>query len=221
MDSRTKPHPNHSTLPTAHAHRAAKQARALAALQIKMTPVVKSSAPHVEADAREPAAQPPSKRASLGAAAPAAASLQLLTAAAAAESRDASSLRRTSHSSSLGAEMDSDAEREVRDRGEAAAALMVTLLPLEALEQPVTLGCGHSFELLALQAVSSRSRKGQAALCPASPSPKPSPKPSPTTKPTAGWAAGARRLRHGQRSRTRWRAGMPSARGGQARRGLG
>ena len=25
----------------------------------------------------------------------------------------------------------------------------VTLLPLEALEQPVTLGCGHNFELQA------------------------------------------------------------------------
>ena len=53
-------------------------------------------------------------------------------------------------------------------------ASQVTLLPLEALEQPVTLGCGHSFELLALQAVSSRSRRGQAALCPACEEPLPS-----------------------------------------------
>ena len=48
--------------------------------------------------------------------------------------------------------MDSDAEREVRDRGEGAAALMVTLLPLEALEQPVTLG------LLGAQELSGASR---------------------------------------------------------------
>ena len=93
----------------------AKQARALAALQIKMTPVVKSSAPPARADAREPAPALPSKRASLSAAAPAAASLHLLTAAAAAESRDAA--------------MDSDEEREVCDRGEPAT--MVTPLLLQ------------------------------------------------------------------------------------------
>ena len=121
----------------------AKQARALAALQIKMTPVVKISSPHAQDDTRESKPPPPSRRASLdAAAAPAAASLQLLTAAAAAECRDDTAM---------------ESGEEARDRG--AAATMVTLLPLEALEQPVTLGCGHSFELLALQAVASRSRK--------------------------------------------------------------
>ena len=140
----------------------AKQARALAALQIKMTPVVKTPAPHAQDDTREPKPPPPSRRASLDAAAPAAASLQLLTAAAAAECRDDTAM---------------ESGEEARDRG--AAATMVTLLPLEALEQPVTLGCGHSFELLALQAVASRSRKPspaawQAALCPACGEPLPS-----------------------------------------------
>lgn len=86
------------------------QARALAALQIKMTPVVKSSSPHALADGNEPAPPPPSRRASSPAAAPpSAASLHLLTAAAAAEGRDAA--------------MDTDEEKEVRDRGDRAATV--------------------------------------------------------------------------------------------------
>ena len=127
-----KPRPHLPTLRNAHAqHRT--QARALAALQIKMTPVVKSSSPHALADGNEPAPPPPSRRGSSPAAAPpSAASLHLLTAAAAAEGRDAA--------------MDTEEEKEVRDRGDGAAAtvhspLLQPCLPAFPRRQAKRTGC--------------------------------------------------------------------------------
>lgn len=127
-----KPRPHLPTLRNAHAqHRT--QARALAALQIKMTPVVKSSSPHAMADGSEPAPPPPSRRASSPAAAPpSAASLHLLTAAAAAEGREAA--------------MDTEEEKEVRDRGDGAAAtvhspLLQPCLPAFPRRQAKRTGC--------------------------------------------------------------------------------